>query len=102
MLLDFASTSIVSAATAASYLAGEVDLPFPTFTGALIVLVIFTLISLSGVKESARIALIVLLFHVGFSNLMQTMIQRLFLGGDDGCSYDPLNYTLAQVRHVAI
>ncbi|KAF5384450.1 hypothetical protein D9615_003405 [Tricholomella constricta] len=65
LLLDFASTSVVSAATAASYLAGEVALPFPPFVGAIFVLTIFTIVSLSGVKESARIALVVLLFHVG-------------------------------------
>lgn len=72
MLLDFASTSVVSAATAASYLAGEMTLPFPTFIGALLVLVLFTLISLSGVKESSRIALTLLLFHVGFSIITYT------------------------------
>jgi len=65
LLLDFASTSIVSAATAATYLAGEVPaLPFPTWVGAVIVLVIFTIVSLMGVRESARIALVVLTLHV--------------------------------------
>jgi amino acid transporter len=64
LLLDYASTSVVSAATAATYLAGEVTLPFPTFVGAIIILAIFTLISLSGIRESARLALIVLSFHV--------------------------------------
>ncbi|KAF9467230.1 amino acid permease-domain-containing protein [Collybia nuda] len=72
MLLDFASTAVVSAATAASYLAGEVTLPFPTFVGALLVLIIFTLISLSGIKEGARIALTVLSFHIG------TMVILMF------------------------
>lgn len=66
LLLDYASTSVVSAATASSYLAGEVALPFPTFVGAIIILGIFTLIGLSGIKESARLALIVLIFHVSF------------------------------------
>ncbi|KAG6917339.1 hypothetical protein DXG01_002910 [Tephrocybe rancida] len=65
LLLDFASTSVVSAATAASYLAGEVQLPFPEYAFAILVLLLFTIISLLGVKESARIALVVLLFHVG-------------------------------------
>lgn len=64
LLLDFASTSVVSAATAASYLAGEVHLPFHPFVPAVLVLVLFTIISLTGIKESARIALVVLLFHV--------------------------------------
>ncbi|RDB17279.1 hypothetical protein Hypma_001728 [Hypsizygus marmoreus] len=64
LLLDFTSTSVVSAATAAFYLAGEVTLPFPTFVGAVLVLAIFTLVSLAGVKESARLALVVLCFHI--------------------------------------
>ncbi|KAF8957524.1 AAAP amino acid permease [Flammula alnicola] len=65
LLLDFASTAIVSAATAATYLAGEVShLPFPTWVGAVIVLALFTLISLMGVRESARIALVVLSLHI--------------------------------------
>ncbi|KDQ56708.1 hypothetical protein JAAARDRAFT_157891 [Jaapia argillacea MUCL 33604] len=63
LLLDFAATAVVSAATAATYLAGEVSLPFPPFVGAILVLVIFTLISLSGLKESARIAFAVLALH---------------------------------------
>ncbi|KAJ7342876.1 amino acid permease-domain-containing protein [Mycena albidolilacea] len=64
LLLDFAATAVVSAATASSYLAGEVALPFPPFVGAALVLVIFALVSLTGLKESARIAFVVLAFHV--------------------------------------
>jgi uncharacterized membrane protein YkvI len=64
LILDFSATSVVSAATATSYLAGEVDLPFPHWVGVVFVFVLFTAISLSGVKESARIALAVLAFHV--------------------------------------
>ncbi|KAJ3877659.1 AAAP amino acid permease [Lentinula edodes] len=64
LFLDFASTSVVSAATATSYLAGEVALPFPEFVGTIIVLLIFTVVSLSGMKESARVALCVLTLHM--------------------------------------
>ncbi|KAJ7794395.1 hypothetical protein B0H14DRAFT_2923289 [Mycena olivaceomarginata] len=60
----FAATAVVSAATASSYLAGEVALPFPPFVGAALVLVIFALVSLTGLKESARIAFVVLAFHM--------------------------------------
>ncbi|KAF8998541.1 amino acid permease-domain-containing protein [Cyathus striatus] len=74
LLLDFASTSVVSAATAATYLAGEVSLPFPTWVGAAIVLAIFTLVSLTGVKESARIALVVLSWHVRLFSLSLVII----------------------------
>ncbi|KAF9531070.1 AAAP amino acid permease [Crepidotus variabilis] len=65
LLLDFASTAIVSAAIAATYLAGEVPaLPFPTWAGAIMVLAIFTVISLLGVRESARVAFGLLFFHL--------------------------------------
>ncbi|KAJ7235606.1 amino acid permease-domain-containing protein [Mycena haematopus] len=65
LLLDFTSTSVVSASTAASYLAGEMVLPFPTFVGAALVLIIFALVSLTGLKESTRLGFVVLAFHVG-------------------------------------
>ena len=64
LILDYTATAVVSAATAAAYLAGEVALPFPPYVGALILLVIFTIISLSGLRESARLALAVLSLHV--------------------------------------
>ncbi|KAJ7764169.1 amino acid permease-domain-containing protein [Mycena maculata] len=63
LLLDFTASSVVSAATAATYLAGEVALPFPTFVAAAVILGIFALVSLSGLKESARLAFVVLAFH---------------------------------------
>lgn len=64
LLLDFAATAVVSAATASSYLAGEVALPFPLYIGALLVFVLFTAVSLMGFRESARVASGVLVFHV--------------------------------------
>ena len=64
LILDYTATAVVSAATAAAYLAGEVALPFPPYVGALILLVTFTIISLSGLRESARLALAVLSLHV--------------------------------------
>ena len=65
LLLDFAATAIVSAAASAMYLSGEIpSLPFPTWAGAIIILVLFTIFSLIGVRESSRIALTVLFLHV--------------------------------------
>lgn len=64
LLLDFAATAVVSAATASSYLAGEVALPFPLYIGSLLVFILFTAVSLMGLRESARVASGVLAFHV--------------------------------------
>lgn len=60
MLLDFAATSVVSAATAICYLTGKMALPFPVVIGSLLILVILTLTGLSG----ARVALAVLILYV--------------------------------------
>lgn len=69
LVLDFLSTAVVSAATATSYLSGEVALPFPAWVGAAFILVVFTFLSLTGVRESARLALAMLSFHVDVSFL---------------------------------
>ncbi|KAF7354346.1 Aaap amino acid permease [Mycena venus] len=53
LLLDFTASSVVSAATAASYLAGEVNLPFPEFVAAAIIVGIFALNWELGRKPSA-------------------------------------------------
>ena len=57
----------MSAATAVTYIQGEVTLPFPAFVATLIILGIFTAVSLCGVRESARVAFVVLLYHVSWS-----------------------------------
>ncbi|KAI6020058.1 amino acid permease-domain-containing protein [Pisolithus microcarpus] len=64
LLLDFAATAVTSAATAMSYLAGELVIPFPIYVGTLLVFVLFTAVSLAGLKESARVASGVLSFHL--------------------------------------
>ena len=63
-LLDYATTVVVSASTASVYLAGEINLPFPAYVGTLIFLVMPLLISLLGIKESARTAFGVMILHV--------------------------------------
>ncbi|KAF7291283.1 AAAP amino acid permease [Mycena indigotica] len=68
MVLDFASTSVVSAATASACITAEIPLSvshhLPAAALALLILFAFAVISLSGLKESARIAAVLLLFHL--------------------------------------
>jgi hypothetical protein len=64
LLLDFAATAVVSAATAVSYLAGEIHIPFPLWVGTMFVFILFTAVSLAGLRESARVASGVLALHV--------------------------------------
>ena len=96
LLLDYASTSVVSAATAASYLAGEVNLPFPTFVGAIIMLSTFTLISLSGIRESARLALAVLSFHASIIRCRECISTKDVAAGDNGRVDNCIWYPLAK------
>lgn len=63
-LLDYATTVVVSSATASAYIAGEVNLPFPAFVGTIIIVILPLIISLLGLKESARTAFGILAFHV--------------------------------------
>jgi len=86
LILDFSATAVVSAAAAASYLAGEIFLPFPVYVVALFILVLLTFISLSGLREGARLAACVLSIHVSYP----VSIAFLFLipqgrGNDHAC-----------------
>ncbi|KAH0581075.1 hypothetical protein H2248_012209 [Termitomyces sp. 'cryptogamus'] len=82
LLLDYIATSMISAATAASYLVGEVKLPIPELGFAVLVLAVLTLISLLGVRESARIALFILTFHMG--SMMVLVVSSLLHLGTTG------------------
>ncbi|KAF7986066.1 hypothetical protein HWV62_41454 [Athelia sp. TMB] len=64
LLLDFTATTVVSAATTASYISGEVTLPFPAFVIAIFYLVLVGVIPLSGAKGSSRIAIGMLMLHL--------------------------------------
>lgn len=97
LLLDFAATSVVSAATAISYLAGEVTLPFPAVVGTLVILSIFTIISLSGLRESARVALVLLSIHVcPIFNLRNTIVLTTYTGSHYDSPFHCLDYRLVQ------
>ncbi|PPR03413.1 hypothetical protein CVT24_012708, partial [Panaeolus cyanescens] len=97
LILDFSSTAIVSAATAATYLSGEVpSLPFPTWVGAVIVLFLFTCISLMGVRESARIALAVLSLHV--ATMIILIITSSVHWGKIGMEQLSTNWALGRSR----
>ena len=76
LLLDYSATAIVSAATAVSYVSGEVHLPFPPIIGTLLILVIFALVGLAGLRESARIASVVLSMHVSRSHKLKDRPRR--------------------------
>lgn len=98
LLLDYGSTAVVSAATAAAYLSGEVTLPFPAYVGAILVLVILTSISLCGIKESSRIALTVLTLHVRISLHFLWHLVKSSVDGNHACSDYRISHSLGQDR----
>jgi len=65
-ILDYLATCVVSAATAAAYLAAEVTLPdkLPAFALAILIMVVFAAIALMGIRESSTVALVIFLFHL--------------------------------------
>lgn len=64
-LLDAVATSTVSAATASTYLAGEIGhLPFSAGVLTLLFLVLLSFVALAGIKESASVAAGIFVFHV--------------------------------------
>jgi amino acid transporter len=68
-LLDSAVIPLVSAATATNYLAGEIPsgaagIPFPPYVLVAMIIVLFVSLSMAGLKDSARMAFVILCFHV--------------------------------------
>lgn len=63
-LLDAATTVVVSAATASSYLSSEVHPSFPPFVITILLLLGFAILCLSGTRDSARMACGILGLHV--------------------------------------
>ena len=66
LLLDYSATAVVSAATAMSYLDGEVALPFPIVVGSILIILLFATLCLGGVRDNARVAFAIILLHVSF------------------------------------
>lgn len=63
-LLDYSTTSVVSAATASEYVSGEAALPYPVYVGTILFAISPLAISLLGLRESARTAFGILALHV--------------------------------------
>ncbi|GAA5814005.1 hypothetical protein MFLAVUS_007495 [Mucor flavus] len=64
-ILDYLATCVVSASTASAYLAAEVDLPskLSPFLLTIIILIVFSLICLMGLKESSSLTLSIFTLH---------------------------------------
>lgn len=95
LLLDFSATAVVSAATAASYLAGEVSLPFPVYVGAALVFVLFTFVSLLGLRESARVATGILAMHAVV--MITLIVASVIAWGRGGMAQLSSNWSLGHV-----
>ncbi|EJD46997.1 hypothetical protein AURDEDRAFT_113597 [Auricularia subglabra TFB-10046 SS5] len=63
-LLDNLATAVVSAATSTVYIEGDVDLPFSPVWLTVILLLLFSIVAASGLRESASLAFVILAIHV--------------------------------------
>jgi hypothetical protein len=62
--LDAITTAVVSAGSAGGYLEGEITLPFPAPLLTVFILILFSCVCLFGIRESSRVALMIMAFHL--------------------------------------
>lgn len=60
--ITYISTAVISAKTAVEYV--HTVLPLPIIGGTLVVLATFGLLTISGIKDSAKVALSIFIFHI--------------------------------------
>ncbi|CAO3664430.1 unnamed protein product [Umbelopsis ramanniana] len=84
LILDYLATCVVSAASAAAYLAAEVALPdkLPAFALAIIIMIVFALIAFCGIRESSTVALII--FSVHLITMLTVLIASFIHWGQVG------------------
>jgi len=84
LILDYLATCVVSASSAAAYLAAEVALPdkLPAFALAIIIMVVFALIAFCGIRESSTVALII--FSIHLITMLTVLIASLIHWGQIG------------------
>ncbi len=62
-ILSYMATAVISAKTAMAYVASSL-VPVPVVAATLVVLAVFMILSIIGITESARAALVIFLFHM--------------------------------------
>jgi amino acid transporter len=65
-ILDYLATCVVSASSAAAYLAAEVTLPdkLSAFVLAILIMIVFAAIAFLGIRESSTVALVIFFCHL--------------------------------------
>ncbi|KAI1304416.1 hypothetical protein EDD11_005108 [Mortierella claussenii] len=85
-VLDYMATSVLSAASATSYLSSQFDLPssFGVFPLTIAVIIVFGVITFVGVRESSTVASCIFLGHlVTITVLMGTALVHWIRSGND-------------------
>jgi amino acid transporter len=84
LILDYLATCVVSASSAASYLAAEILLPshLPPFALSIIIMVAFAAIAFLGIQESSTVALVIFLIHL--ITLLGVMVTSIVRWGEIG------------------
>lgn len=83
-ILDYLATCVVSASTASAYLAAEVILPekLTPFLLTIIILIVFSLICILGLRESSTLTLSIFSFHL--VTMLAVMITSFVMWGKSG------------------
>ncbi|RHZ89733.1 hypothetical protein Glove_11g36 [Diversispora epigaea] len=84
-LLDYMSTAVVSAATATSYVSGNLHLSiFLVFVLTIGILIISASVVASGIKESSNVAFVIFILHcITLSLLIIASVVRWIIQGND-------------------
>lgn len=85
---------MVSAGSAGGYLAGEVELPFPNALLPVFFLLVFSCVCLLGIRESSRVALGIMTFHI--VTMTSIAIASMVRWGINGNSILAANWHAAQ------
>lgn len=83
-ILDYLATCVVSASTASAYLAAEVTLPekLTPFLLTIIILIVFSLICILGLRESSTLTLSIFSLHL--VTMLAVMITSFVMWGKSG------------------
>ncbi|KZV90196.1 hypothetical protein EXIGLDRAFT_677363 [Exidia glandulosa HHB12029] len=98
-LLDNVATAVVSAAASTVYIEGEVDLPFSPIWLTILLLILFSIVAVAGLKESASLAFVILALHI--ATMLALMISSAVSWGVHGNAILRHNWAIARAPDTA-
>jgi len=90
---------VVASGSAGRYLAGEANLPFPEALLTVFILILFSAICLLGIRESSKVALAIMAFHI--LTILVVAMTSIVRWGINGNSLLWENWSAAQPASTA-